>query len=186
MLLCYGRFLLCLFAPKRSTHALRSQLLLNSFHNHVALSDFLFIEAIARMRRRSSSLRSSGRRVPSRTGSTKSQRRMERSQSARSARRPGTAPSDRSEQIHAIPIQNDDHVTDLSPFKAPEVHDVPVREMDDGRTYLYICRFSRLWRFLPSVCLFVLFSFGFYFCVFVWLIIFCLSIFTNLTSNCLH
>jgi len=92
----------------------------------------LSTEAIARMRRRSSSLRSSGRRAPSRTGSTKSQRRMERSQSARSSRRPGTTPSIRSDQIQATPAQSDD-VIDVSPFKDADVHEVPIRDNDEGR-----------------------------------------------------
>ncbi|KXJ08562.1 RING finger protein 157 [Exaiptasia diaphana] len=90
-------------------------------------------EAIARMRRRSSSVRSSGRRAPSRTGSIKSQRRMERSQSARSARRPGTAPSvDHSEHVHDTPLQSENsYVIGVTEFKPQDIHELPVRDIED-------------------------------------------------------
>ncbi|KAK3733199.1 hypothetical protein QZH41_019683 [Actinostola sp. cb2023] len=84
-------------------------------------------EAIARMRRRSSSLRSSGRRAPSRTGSAKSQRRMERSMSARSSSRPSRPGTALEHGIQATPIQTDDHVIAVAAIKD---HDV-VRDIED-------------------------------------------------------
>ncbi|XP_031554143.1 E3 ubiquitin ligase RNF157-like [Actinia tenebrosa] len=94
-------------------------------------------EAIARMRRRSSSVRSSGRRIPSRAGSARSHRRVERATSARSSLRhvrPDTASSEPySVQTQELePVQSEEHVIAVAECKGKD-QDTVQEIAEEGR-----------------------------------------------------
>lgn len=92
------------------------------------------------MRRRSSSVRSSGRRLPSRAGSARSHRRVERSTSARSSlrqARPGTASSEpfSVQAQEPDPVTNEEHVIAVAECKG-EDQDAVQEIAEEGRSIL--------------------------------------------------